>query len=62
MIIVDTECHVRAHEAMPRPGCPGLGRGGGGAQIESICHVHDAALATRNLKHFQDSGIDVIDP
>ncbi|HEY2763591.1 MAG TPA: hypothetical protein VGJ13_06200 [Pseudonocardiaceae bacterium] len=47
---------------MPRPGCPGLGRGGGGAQIESICHVHDAALATRNLKHFQDSGIDVIDP
>lgn len=32
------------------------------AQIASICHAYDAALATRNLKDFQDTGIDVIDP
>jgi predicted nucleic acid-binding protein len=32
------------------------------AQIASICHTHDAALATRNVKDFQDTGIDVIDP
>lgn len=32
------------------------------AQIASICATHDAALATRNIKDFQDTGIDVIDP
>lgn len=32
------------------------------AQIASICRVHGAALATRNLKDFQGVGIDLIDP
>jgi toxin FitB len=32
------------------------------AQIASICQAHDAALATRNLKDFQDTGIAVVDP
>jgi len=32
------------------------------AQIATICHTHDAALATRNLKDFQNTGIDLIDP
>lgn len=32
------------------------------AQIASICRAHDAPLATRNVKDFQDTGIDVIDP
>src|SRR5919197_5701488 len=32
------------------------------AQIASICRAHRAALATRNAKDFQDTGIDVIDP
>lgn len=32
------------------------------AQIASICRVHQAALATRNGKDFQDIGIDIIDP
>jgi toxin FitB len=40
----------------------GLPIDGFDAQIASICHRHDAALATRNLKDFQDTGIDVIDP
>lgn len=32
------------------------------AQIASICRTHQAVLATRNLKDFQGTGIDVIDP
>lgn len=40
----------------------GLPIDGFDAQIASICHTHDAALATRNVKDFQDTGIDVIDP
>jgi predicted nucleic acid-binding protein len=40
----------------------GLPIDGFDAQIASICRTHDAALATRNRKDFQDTGIDVIDP
>jgi toxin FitB len=40
----------------------GLPIDGFDAQIASICNVHQAALATRNAKDFQDTGIDVIDP
>ncbi len=40
----------------------GLPIDGFDAQIASICQAHDATLATRNLKDFQDTGIDVIDP
>ncbi len=40
----------------------GLPIDGFDAQIASICHTHGAALATRNLKDFRDTGIDVIDP
>ncbi len=32
------------------------------AQIAAICHVHGATLATRNVKDFHDTGIDVTDP
>jgi predicted nucleic acid-binding protein len=32
------------------------------AQIASICRAHGAALATRNVKDFQDTGIIVVDP
>lgn len=32
------------------------------AQIASICRTHDAALATRNVKDFEGTGIDVVDP
>lgn len=32
------------------------------AQIASICRARGAALATRNMKDFLDTGIDVIDP
>jgi predicted nucleic acid-binding protein len=32
------------------------------AQIASVCRVHQAALATRNGKDFQYTGLDIIDP
>jgi predicted nucleic acid-binding protein len=32
------------------------------AQIAAICQVHDAALATRNVKDFDHVGIVVVDP
>ena len=32
------------------------------AQIAAICGVHAAALATRNVRDFVGTGIDVVDP
>jgi len=32
------------------------------AQIAAICAVHDAVLATRNLRDFQGAGIELVDP
>ncbi|HUQ38932.1 MAG TPA: type II toxin-antitoxin system VapC family toxin [Acidimicrobiales bacterium] len=32
------------------------------AQIASICRVGQAALATRNVKDFEHTGIEVVDP
>ena|SRR5215471_11336205 len=32
------------------------------AQIAAICRVHEAALATRNVSDFQETGIGVINP
>jgi predicted nucleic acid-binding protein len=32
------------------------------AQIAAICSAHNAALATRDVRDFQDTGIDLIDP
>lgn len=32
------------------------------AQIAAICRAHGAALATRNVRHFAGTGIDLVDP
>jgi predicted nucleic acid-binding protein len=32
------------------------------AQIAAICRRHGATLATRNVKDFEQTGVDVIDP
>ena len=40
----------------------GLPIGGFDAQIAAICRGHGAALATRNIKDFLETGIEVIDP
>ncbi|GEM_PF-6309488 len=42
--------------------CLGLPIEGFDAQIAAICRVRGAALATRNIKDFAETGIDVIDP
>jgi len=40
----------------------GLPIDGFDAQIASICRVQRAALATRNVKDFRETGVKVIDP
>ena len=40
----------------------GLPIGGFDAQIAAICRARGAALATRNIKDFLETGVDVIDP
>jgi toxin FitB len=52
------------HYASIANGCRRLGRpiAGFDAQIASICASHDAALATRNVKDFEHTGIELIDP
>jgi predicted nucleic acid-binding protein len=32
------------------------------AQIAAICLAHDAGLATRNVKDFEETGVQIIDP
>lgn len=32
------------------------------AQIAAVCRVHDAALATRNVKHFAGLGLELVNP
>jgi predicted nucleic acid-binding protein len=32
------------------------------AQIAAICYTRHATLATRNIKDFQDTGIELVDP
>jgi predicted nucleic acid-binding protein len=40
----------------------GLPIDGFDAQIAAICHTHKAVLATRNVKDFQGTGIEMTDP
>jgi predicted nucleic acid-binding protein len=47
---------------MVRRAGAGLPIEGFDAQIASICRAHGAALATRNVKDFVETGVDVIDP
>ena len=47
---------------MARRGRLGLPMEGFDAQIAAICRTQGAALATRNVKDFRETGIDIIDP
>lgn len=40
----------------------GLPIDGFDAQIASVCRTHAAALATRNVRDFRDTEVDLIDP
>jgi predicted nucleic acid-binding protein len=47
---------------MVRRASLGLPIEGFDAQIASICRAHGAALATRNIKDFFETGVELIDP
>ena len=47
---------------MVRRASLGLPIEGFDAQIASICRAHGAALATRNIKDFLETGVELIDP
>jgi predicted nucleic acid-binding protein len=47
---------------MVRRALLGLPISGFDAQIAAICRAHGAALATRNVKDFVETGIDLVDP
>jgi predicted nucleic acid-binding protein len=47
---------------MVRRATLGLPIEGFDAQIASICRAHRAVLATRNVKDFLETGVDIIDP
>lgn len=40
----------------------GLPIDGFDAQIAAICYIHNAVLATRNVKDFQGTGLEITDP
>jgi toxin FitB len=42
--------------------CAGLRVDGFDAQIAAICRSHGATLATRNLRDFHATGVELIDP
>jgi toxin FitB len=62
VLAFDTECAdaygliVAARERAGRP------IGMADAQIAAICAVHDAVLATRNVRDFLNTGIEMVDP
>jgi len=47
---------------MARRASLGLPIEGFDAQIAAICRARGAALATRNVKDFRETGVDIIDP
>jgi toxin FitB len=47
---------------MVRRASLGLPIEGFDAQIAAICKAHGAALATRNIKDFLETGVEIIDP
>lgn len=62
--ILPFDAAAAAHYAdiMIRRENAGLPIDGFDAQIASICMMHGAALATRNVKDFVDTGVALIDP
>jgi predicted nucleic acid-binding protein len=52
-------CHADLHARLRREGHPTQDSD---ALIASIALAADAAIATRNLKHFQHCGVDLINP
>ena len=62
--VLPFDAGAAAHYTLVVEGRDRLGRpiDGFDAQIASICRLGGAALATRNVKAFEHTGIEVIDP
>jgi toxin FitB len=62
--VLPFDAGAAAHYALvvARRDALGLPIEGFDAQIAAICRVRGAALATRNIKDFLETGIDLIDP
>jgi predicted nucleic acid-binding protein len=58
----DAEAATRYAAIVTERDRAGLPIDGFDAQIAAICRSHGAALATRNLKDFHGTGIEVLDP
>lgn len=58
----DAEAATRYAAIVSERDRAGLPIDGFDAQIAAICRSHGAALATRNLKDFRGTGIEVLDP
>ena len=62
--VLPFDADAAAHYAPIVEGRDRLGRpiDGFDAQIASICRVGRAALATRSVRHFEHTGVELIDP
>jgi predicted nucleic acid-binding protein len=58
----DTQAAAWFGPVMVRRASLGLPVEGFDAQIASICRAHGAVLATRNVKDFLETGVEIIDP
>ena len=58
----DADAAVRYAEVVCERDRAGMPIDGFDAQIAAICRAHGAALATRNVKDFRGTGVEVIDP
>ena len=58
----DTQAAAWFGPVIVRRASLGLPIEGFDAQIAAICRARGAALATRNVKDFLETGVDIIDP
>ena len=62
--ILPFDVHAAVEYATLVAGCEAKGRAASmaGAQIAAVCRIHGAPIATRNVRDFEFSGLDVINP
>lgn len=62
VLAFDAVAAERYPEVVIQRDAAGLPIDGFDAQIASVCRAHGAALATRNTKDFEQTGIELLDP
>lgn len=62
--ILPFDAHAAVEYAILVADCEAMGRAVSmaDAQIAAICRAHGASIATRNVKDFESSGVEIIDP